>query len=119
MFIIMLVLACNEKPSASVKIKPDRKHHLHIPAIGIQSMMEENSRKTLEGTDGEIIVSVGEVTRKKADVAIQRNDKIIDERIVEEGNTMQFDYDGTSYTIEVKNIKKPLLGAGKVELHIQ
>jgi hypothetical protein len=119
--LIMLVIvatSCGDKSTESTPHGTKSKHHLNIPENGIESMMEANSQKIIEGTDGSIIVSVGEVTRKKADISIRRNDKIIDERLLEEKESIAVDYEGRNYTVLVKNIKKPLVGAGKVELKI-
>ncbi|MBK7762390.1 MAG: hypothetical protein IPI46_03330 [Bacteroidetes bacterium] len=99
--------------------KTERTHHLNIPEGGIESVMEANSQKIIEGTDGSIIVFIGDISRKKVDITVKRDDKILDERIISEHDKMTFNYDGTSYTLEVVNLKKPLLGVGKAEITIQ
>ncbi|HOZ51967.1 MAG TPA: hypothetical protein PLU17_08930 [Chitinophagaceae bacterium] len=125
LFSILLLLisftffGCNDKTSNSTTPPNEKKHHLNIPNNGIQSMMEANTQKIIEGTDGSIIVIVGEVTRKKVDITIKRDDKILDERIITEHETMMFNYEGTNYTIELHNIKKPLIGLGKAEISIK
>ena len=116
--LIMISFGCGNSSTTSESKKINNKHHLNIPENGIESMMEANSQKIIEGTDGSIIVSVGEVTRKKADISIRRNDKIIDERLLEEKESISVDYEGRNYTVLIRNIKKPLVGAGKVELKI-
>ena len=60
--------SCNDKSAKPKTSTPERKHHLNIPENGIQSMMEANTQKIIEGTDGSVIVTVGEVTRKKVDI---------------------------------------------------
>lgn len=115
---LVLSMSCGSSTTNNEGKKAVSKHHLNIPENGIESMMEANSQKIIEGTDGSIIVSVGEVTRKKADISIRRNDKIIDERLLEEKESISVDYEGRNYTVLVKNIKKPLVGTGKVELKI-
>ena len=109
---------CGDSDTKSTT-KAESKHHLNIPSKGIESLMEANSQKIIEGTDGSVIVAIGEVTRKQADISIKRNDKIMDERLLSEKESIQFDYEGQSYTVLVKNIKKPLIGEGKVEITIQ
>lgn len=99
--------------------KTERTHHLNIPETGIESVMEANSQKIIEGTDGSVIIIIGNITRKKVDISIKRDDRILDERIISEHDKMNFNYDGTSYTLEVINLKKPLLGMGKVEITIK
>jgi hypothetical protein len=115
---VWAVSSCSDAKTKPTS-KAESKHHLNIPAKGIESLMEANSQKVIEGTDGSVIVAIGEVTRKQADISIKRNDKIVDERLVTEKESIQFDYEGQSYTVLVKNIKKPLIGEGKVELSIQ
>ena len=124
--ILLVCIACvviffNCTNAGGKKNKPANKakHHLNIPQSGIQSMMEENTQKIIEGTDGSVIILVGEVTRKKVDITIKRDDKILDERIIAEDDKMTFDYEGNTYTIELRNIKKPLLGQGKAEITIR
>ena len=115
----LLMVSCNDKTSSGTKASNAKaKHHLNIPDTGIQSMMEANTQKIIEGTDGSVIVMIGEVTRKKVDVTIKRDDKILDERIISENDKMTFDYEGITYTIELHNIKKPLIGIGKAEISI-
>jgi hypothetical protein len=103
----------------STQLKSEAAHHLNIPENGIQSMMEANSQKIIEGTDGSVILLIGAVTRKKVDITIKRDDRILDERLIGENDAMHFDYEGNAYTVELKNIKKPLLGIGKAEIHIK
>ncbi len=115
---IIVFFSCNDQsrkgtPAAKAK------HHLNIPENGIQSMMEANTHKVIEGTDGSIIILVGEVTRKKVDITIKRDDKILDERVITEHDRMTFDYEGTTYSIDLHNIKKPLIGEGKAEISIR
>ncbi len=118
MLLTIGIYSCDDKTKESTNKSTESKHHLNIPAKGIESMMEANSQKIIEGTDGSVIVGVGEVTRKKADIIIRRNDKIVDERLMNENESITFDYEDRTYTVLIKNIKKPLVGAGKVELKI-
>ena len=115
---LFLLSACNNTSKEANPNKTERKHHLNIPEAGIQSMMEANTQKIIEGADGSVIIMVGEITRKKADITIKRDDKIIDERIINEKDKMTFDYEGNQYTLELHALKKPLLGAGKAEISI-
>lgn len=118
-FILAVTLtsySCRE--NASTEKKASNKHHLNIPANGIESLMEANTSKIIEGTEGSVVITIGEVTRKKADISIKRNDKILDERLISEKDNMTFDYEGNTYVILLKNIKKPLIGAGKAEITI-
>lgn len=96
----------------------ESKHHLNIPSKGIESMMEANSQKIIEGTDGSVVIALGEVTRKKADVTIKHGDKILDERLLTENETIQFDYEDKTYTLKIIKIKKPLIGEGKAQIAI-
>ena len=98
--------------------KAESKHHLNIPNKGIESLMETNSQKIIEGTDGSVIISIGEMTRKKVDISLKRGDKILDGRLMGVNDSIQFDYADHSYTVLVKKLKKPILGEGKVELSI-
>ena len=111
--------SCSDKDSKNADSKATAKHHLNIPINGIQSMMEANTQKIIEGTDGSVIVTIGEVTRKKVDISIKRGDKILDEQIISENDKLTFDYEGNMYTIQLHNIKKPLIGVGKAEISIQ
>lgn len=115
---IISLTRCGNSGADPDSPKSSARHHLNIPEKGIQSMMEANTQKTIEGTDGSVVVSIGEVTRKKADISIRRGDKILDERILAEHDHISFDYEGISYTLELHNIRKPLLGAGKAEISI-
>ena len=75
LFIMTLLWqACHEDTQKKEKTTQN-KNHLNIPESGIESMMEENTSKIIEGTQGSVVVTVGEVTRKKADISIKRNDR--------------------------------------------
>ena len=114
----LLWQACHEDTQKKEKTTQN-KNHLNIPESGIESMMEENTSKIIEGTQGSVVVTVGEVTRKKADISIKRNDRILDERLIKEHDQMTFDYENNTYIVELKNIKKPLIGAGTAEISIK
>lgn len=118
-FLISVLFSCNEKPNVNSKGEKKSKHHLNIPEAGIESMIEANTQKIIEGTDGSVIITVGEITRKKASISIKRNDQILDEKIVEEKSSLSFMYEDREYTIELKNLKKPLIGVGKAEILIK
>lgn len=121
LFLVLLSLGmmrCGNEGSNTSNTKSGGRHHLNIPEKGIQSMMEANTQKTIEGTDGSVVVSIGEVTRKKADISIRRGNKILDERIIGENDHISFDYEGVTYTLELRNLRKPLLGEGKAEISI-
>jgi hypothetical protein len=96
----------------------EQKHHLNIPKAGIRSILEANTQKIIEGTDGSVIVTVGEIVRKKANISIRRGDKIIYEQVLTEKESMRFEYEGTGYTIQIHDIKKPIIGAGKAEISV-
>ncbi len=115
---LLFLLNCKEDAKTSTS-KTANKHHLNIPEKGIESLMESNAQKIIEGTDGSVIIIIGNVTRKEADITIKRDDKILDEKMVSENEDITFDYEGNSYTIHVGKIKKPILGQGKVSLTIQ
>jgi hypothetical protein len=117
LFCLVLIIGSCKEENTSKKAKSPT-HHLNIPASGIESMMEENTSKIIEGTQGSVVLTVGEITRKKADISIKRNDRILDERLLKEKDVMNFDYEGNTYSILLKNIKKPLLGAGSAEISI-
>ncbi|GBL35953.1 hypothetical protein EMGBS15_15480 [Filimonas sp.] len=116
---IIIFFSCNDQSHKGNTPSAKAKHHLNIPESGIQSMMEANTQKVIEGTDGSIIILVGEITRKKVDITIKRDDKILDERIIAEHDRMTFDYEGNTYSIDLHNIKKPLIGEGKAEISIR
>lgn len=118
-FLISVLFSCNEKPNVNSKGKKISKHHLNIPEAGIESMIEANTQKIIEGTDGSVIITIGDITRKKASISIKRNDQILDEKIVEEKSSLSFMYEDREYTIELKNLKKPLIGVGKAEILIK
>lgn len=94
------------------------KEKLNIPESGIHSLMEANSSKIIEGTQGSILLLVGEVTRKQADITIKRNDRILEEKLLKENEEIRFGYEERNYLLKIKNIKKPLIGTGKVELTV-
>lgn len=114
---LVFAMACSSNNEMN-KVDATPKHHLNIPPNGIETLMEANTSKIIEGNEGSVIVTVGEVTRKKADISIKRNDRILDEKLISEGESITFDYQGLSYVVKVKSIKKPLIGAGKVEITI-
>lgn len=114
--LVLLIGSCKDENQDKKTVSPT--HHLNIPASGIESMMEENTSKIIEGTQGSVVLTVGEVTRKKADISIKRNDKILDERLLKEKDVMNFEYEGNTYMILLKNIRKPLIGAGSAEISI-
>lgn len=116
--LILFFLSCKDEPKSVITSKTESKHHLNIPEKGIESLMESNAQKIIEGTDGSVIIMVGNVTRKEADITIKRDDKILDEKMVSENEDITFDYEGNSYIIHVGKIKKPLIGEGKVNLTI-
>lgn len=116
-FLCLYWAACSDKPGSGKADKNSR--HLNIPDKGIESLMEANTSKIIEGNAGSVIITVGEVTRKEADISIKRNDRIIDERLMREHETMNFEYEGSQYSVELKNIKKPVIGSGKAELSIR
>lgn len=112
----VIFTACNDKSSKEQGVKS--KHHLNIPDNGIQSLMESNTSKIIEGTQGSVVITMGEITRKKADITIRRNDRILDEQLVNEDGKISFEYEGNIYLVVLKSIKKPLIGAGKAEISI-
>lgn len=114
-----LLFSCGNHESNTTTPKSETKHHLHIPDKGIESLMEAHSQKIIEGTDGSIVVMIGNVTRKEADITIKLDDKILEEKMVSEEDNLTFTYEGNSYTVHVGKIKKPLLGEGKVNIKIQ
>jgi hypothetical protein len=115
----LFLAACgNENKSGDTQKNARPKHHLNIPASGIESLVEANTQKIIEGTDGSIVITVGEITRKKVSISVRKDDEIVDEQIIAEKESMAFDYEGIAYEIEVKNLKKPLIGAGKAEISI-
>jgi hypothetical protein len=115
----LFLAACgNENKSGDTQKNARPKHHLNIPASGIESLVEANTQKIIEGTDGSIVITVGEITRKKVSISVRKDDEIVDEQIVAEKESLAFDYEGIAYEIEVKNLKKPLIGAGKAEISI-
>lgn len=114
----LLLAACGNENNSEAQKKSRPKHHLNIPASGIESLVEANTQKIIEGTDGSIVITVGEITRKKVSISVRKDDEIVDEQIVAEKESMAFDYEGITYEIEVKNLKKPLIGAGKAEISI-
>ncbi len=117
--LVLFLLSCKDETKSVSNSKSENKHHLNIPEKGIESLMESNAQKIIEGTDGSVIIVIGNVTRKEADITIKRDDKILDEKMVSENEDITFDYEGNTYTIHVGKIKKPILGQGKVSLTIQ
>ncbi len=114
--VLLFMQACGSSDGGEKPTTP--KHHLNIPDNGIEAMMESNSSKIIEGNEGSVIITVGEISRKKADIGIKRNDRILDEQLISEGESINFDYEGITYCVTVKQIKKPLIGAGKAEITI-
>lgn len=115
----VLLFACKENNTPQGESKKNKNnHHLNIPEEGIHTIIESNTSKILEGTHGAVILMVGDVSRKKADISIKRNDKIVFEKLMKEDEEFILDYDENMYVVKIKNIKKPLLGAGKVEIII-
>lgn len=114
-----MLFACKENNTPKEEGKKNKNnHHLNIPSEGIHTIIESNTSKILEGTHGAVILMVGDVSRKKADISLKRNDKIVFEKLMKEDEDFTIDYDENMYDVKIKNIKKPLLGAGKVELII-
>ncbi len=112
-------ISCASNNTSTNTSNTKSKHHLNIPEQGIESRMEQNSKKIIEGTDESIVISVGNVTRQEADISVMQQDKILQEKLVHEKETIPFVYEGTSYTITIGEIKKPLLGAGKVSITLK
>ncbi len=111
--------SCSDDDKQATGAKSETKHHLHIPDGGIESLMEANSQKIIEGTDGSVVIMIGNVTRKEADITIKQEEKILVERMIGEEEDMSFNYEGISYTLHTGKIKKPLLGEGKVQISIK
>lgn len=117
---MFLLFSCNEKtPAGKPKPKSETKHHLNIPEKGIESLMEANSQKIIEGTDGSVVLMIGNVTRKEADITLKLDNKILEEKMMKEDEDLDFNYEGSSYTLHIGNIKKPLLGEGKVSIRVK
>jgi hypothetical protein len=119
LFITLFSCQSNSTKNNEPTSKAEAKHHLNIPEEGIESLMEANSKKIIEGTDGSVVIEIGIVTRKEADIAVKLDDKILQEKLVGENQSLSFDYEKNNYTIEVGNIKKPLIGSGKVNIKIK
>lgn len=117
--LLTLFVACKNEETPKTTTQERPKHHLNIPSTGIESMLEENTQKIIDGTDGSVIVFIGEITRKRVSVSLRRDQEIIEEKILKENDTISFTYEGASYTLIIKNIKKPLVGAGKVEFSLK
>ncbi|HMN33350.1 MAG TPA: hypothetical protein PKA54_08250 [Chitinophagaceae bacterium] len=118
LFLSYAFVACNNESKSNSKPK-ENKEKLNIPETGIHSLMESNTEKIIEGTKGNIKIKIGEVTRKKADISIIRNDRIIEEKLLEKEDAVSFNYEGRVYTLLVMKVKKPLVGDGKVEFSIK
>lgn len=117
--LLTCLVACKNEEAPKTNPQERPKHHLNIPLGGIESMQEENTQKIIEGTDGSIIVFIGEITRKRVSVSLRRDQEIIEEKILREKDAIGFTYEGVSYTLTIKNIKKPLVGSGKVEFSLK
>lgn len=117
--LVLFLLSCKDEPKSASTTKTANKHHLNIPDKGIESLMESNSQKIIEGTDGSVVIMIGNVTRNQADITIKEGDKILDEKLVGEDEDMSFQYHENTYTLHTGKIKKPLLGQGKVNLTIR
>lgn len=117
---VTFLFSCNDKsPANKPALKTETKHHLNIPEKGIESLMESNSQKIIEGTDGSIVLMIGNVTRKEADITLKLDNKILEEKMMREEEDLEFNYEGSSYTLHIGHIKKPLLGEGKVNIRIK
>lgn len=117
--VLVCLASCKEDTAPSTTAKSETKHHLNIPDKGIESLMEANSQKIIEGTDGSVLIQIGNVTRKEADITVKIEDKILEEKMVSEEEDLHFSYEGNTYTLHVGKIKKPLIGEGKVNIKIQ
>ncbi len=119
-FGVLLMVSCQStEHNKSDKAKPiSYKYALHIPTQGIESMMEANSQKIIEGNAESLIVQIGQVTRKEADITLRANDKIVHEKMMKEKDQIEFIYRDHPYTLQVLSIKKPLVGSGKVKFTI-
>lgn len=116
-WMIALLLSCNIDNQSS-QSNARHQHRLHIPAEGIESMMEAGSQKIIEGTQGSVLIKVGHVSRNEADITIMHNQDIVCEKLVKENSRIAFDYADARYTLAVGKIKKPLIGEGKVAIRI-
>jgi hypothetical protein len=71
----ILMVQCTNTDTQNKSVKATApKHYIKIPDKGIETIMESGTQKILEGTEGSIVIAVGEVTRKKASISIRRGD---------------------------------------------
>ncbi|MEZ5045975.1 MAG: hypothetical protein R2831_03180 [Chitinophagaceae bacterium] len=112
LFLLLSLVACQSQTSNTSSTT--FKHRLNIPELGIESIVEANTQKVIEGTDASIVVQIGEVNRKEVSISIRLDDRILTEKILHVSDKLSFDYHDHPYTLHITKIKKPLIGIGKV-----
>ena len=115
---IMGLFACGNNNGRDAK-GPSYKHALDIPSDGISTKLGANTQKILEGDESSLIVAVGDVGKKEADITVRLGDKILLEKLVNENQSIRFTYYDHPYHLKVEEIKKPLIGSGKVSFTIK
>lgn len=115
---IMGLFACGNNNGGDAK-GPSYKHALNIPAEGISTKLGANTQKILEGDESSLIIAVGDVGKKEADITVRLGDKILLEKLVNEKQSIRFTYYDHPYHLKVEEIKKPFIGSGKISFTIK
>ena len=98
---------------------PSYNHALNIPTEGITAKMGANTQKIIEGDKTSLIIAAGDINKKEADISIRLGDKVVVEKLVTENQSIRFNYFDHPYHLHVDEIKKPLIGSGKVSFTIK
>ena len=115
---IMGLFACGNNNGGKAK-GPSYKHALDIPTDGISTKLGANTQKILEGDESSLIIAVGDVGKEEADITLRLGDKMVFEKLVHEKQSIRFNYYDHPYHLNVEEIKKPLIGSGKVSFTIK
>jgi hypothetical protein len=119
LFLTLLALsACNSSNTSNPQSK-SYDHSLNIPSEGITAKMGANTQKIIEGDKTSLIIAAGDINKKEADISIRLGDKVLVEKLVAENQSIRFNYFDHPYHLHVEEIKKPLIGSGKVSFTIK
>ena len=83
---------------------------LNIPEAGLSIELPEKTFKMIESDGEPIRLSLGQVSRKSAVIEILLGENNLKKQEIKIGETLDFTYEKSVYTLKLENIKAKIIG---------